>query len=121
MFSALFTDHDTVSSEMIEPYIKIIGEDNLELFYKWIWVRCKNPEIENFGKRFFLEMGDWKYQMTLLKKYLATLQSSYTDMAKIHQMALMYYINEELDDDQQEKLAIFESNLITEAENINNQ
>lgn len=66
-------------------------------------------------------MGDWKYQVTLLKKYMSILQSSFTDMAKMHQMALMYFINEELDDDQQEKLAIFESNLITEAENVKNQ
>lgn len=28
------------------------------------------------------------------------LQSSYTDMAKMHQIALMYFINEELDDEQ---------------------
>jgi hypothetical protein len=38
-------------------------------------------------------------------------------MAKLHQIALMYFINEELDDEQQEKLAIFESNLIAESEN----
>lgn len=58
------------------------------------------PDIENFGKRFFLELGDWKYQVTLLKKYMQMLQSSYTDLAKLHQIALMYFINEELDDEQ---------------------
>jgi hypothetical protein len=75
------------------------------------------PDIENFGRRFFLELGDWKYQVSLLRKYLQLLQSCYTDMAKLHQIALMYFINEELDDEQQEKLAIFESNLIAESEN----
>ena len=85
---------------MIEPYIKTIGEDCLQHFYKFIWARCKTPDIENFGKRFFLELGDCKYQLTLLKKYLQLLQSCYTDMAKLHQIALMYYINEELDDEQ---------------------
>jgi hypothetical protein len=28
------------------------------------------PDIENFGRRFFLELGDWKYQVSLMKKYV---------------------------------------------------
>ena len=64
-------------------------------------MRCKQPDIQDFGKRFFLELGgDWKYQVTIIKRYLQMLQSSYTDMAKMHQIALMYFINEELDDEQ---------------------
>jgi len=47
-------------------------------------VKCKQPDIDNFGKRFFFEMGDWKFQVTLLKKYMSVLQSSFTDMSKVH-------------------------------------
>jgi hypothetical protein len=83
----------------VEPYVKTIGEDNLKLFYKWIWIRCKMPDIDDFGRRFFLEMGDWKYQVTLLKKYMQTLHTSFTDLARTHQIVLMYFINEDLDDE----------------------
>jgi hypothetical protein len=44
-------------------------------------------------------MGDWKYQVTLLKKFMKTLQTSFTDLSKIHSTVLMYYINEDLDDE----------------------
>jgi hypothetical protein len=60
---------------MIEPYIKTIGEDCLQLFYKWLWVRAKQPEIENFGRLYFIELSnnDWRYQIHLVKNFMQTL------------------------------------------------
>lgn len=74
IFMSLFTNQSD-PEQMIEPYIRTIGDDCLQLFYKWLWVRVKQPEIENFGRRFFTELAsnDWRYQVNLIKKFMETL------------------------------------------------
>ena len=81
-------------------------------------MRTRHPEIDNFGRRFFLELAgnDWRYQVSLVKRFIETLQSAYQDLYTVHNLAVSYYINEEMDDEQQEKLAIFESNLISSSD-----
>jgi hypothetical protein len=116
MFATLFAE--VSDPDPIEPHVKTIGNENVQLFYKWIWVRLRNPDIENFGKRFFFELCDLRFQIYLLKTYMTVLTSLYSQLCDLHSHMLGYYISDEIDDEQQERLAIFESNLITESEQL---
>jgi hypothetical protein len=42
----------------IEPWVNTFGEESLQLFYKFVWIQCRQPEIDNFGRKFFLELCD---------------------------------------------------------------
>ena len=68
----------------IEPWVNTFGEENLQLFYKFVWLKCRQPEIDNFGRRFFLELCDTQFQIYLVKKYLAVLNSMYSDLFAMH-------------------------------------
>ena len=100
----------------IEPWTITVGEENIQLFYKYLWVRCKSPEIKDFGRNFFFEVCEPKFQIHLVKQYMKMLNSMYTDLLMIHQSMLSYCISDELEDDKQEALALFESKLIADAE-----
>jgi hypothetical protein len=83
----------------IEPWVITFGQESLELFYKYIWAKCRQPEIENFGKRFFLELCDTPFQILLVKKYLGVLNSMYSDLFSTHQSMLSYCISDDLEDE----------------------
>ena len=42
------------------------------------------PEIKDFGKRFFLEMCDTKFQTHLIKQFMKLLNSMYSDLLAVH-------------------------------------
>jgi hypothetical protein len=59
LFVKLFAEADMKTT--VEPSILTTGEEYLKVFYKYVWWKLKSPEIENFGKRFFLELSDNDY------------------------------------------------------------
>ena len=64
MFTKTFSDHDYNSA--IEPFVITVGEEYLKLFYKFIWFKCKNPEVDDFGKKFFFDICDTNFQIHLI-------------------------------------------------------
>ena len=69
MFIALYAE---ISDKelAVEPYISTIGMEHVKLLYKYIWIKMKHPEIEDFGKRFFFELCDTNFQIQLVKSYM---------------------------------------------------
>ena len=76
MFIALFAE----VTESVEPWTKNIGEDMLQLFYKSLWLKLRQPDMKDFGKRFFIELCDSRFQIHLLKGFMETLRSIYSDI-----------------------------------------
>jgi hypothetical protein len=77
---------------MIEPFVGATGDEYVKLFYKYIWFKIKSPEIENFGKRFFLEIADTHYQIHLVKAFMKIMQSLYTEIYDQHKAILTKFV-----------------------------
>jgi hypothetical protein len=77
----MFVDLLFESTEETEPYMGVAAKQFLNLLSRYIWVRAGSPLIDNFGLRFFNELCDLPFQMSLVKKFLHTILSSvYTDI-----------------------------------------
>ena len=44
--------------QFVDAYEDTIAEAYLQLFYKYIWFKMKNPDVKDFGTRFFSEYGE---------------------------------------------------------------
>ena len=65
MFIDLYAEEKYMES-VVEPFYKTIGEVHLKLFYKFLWWKLKSPLIDDFGKKFFLELCDAPFQIYLV-------------------------------------------------------
>lgn len=83
MFVTLLAEQPK-DSVLIEPQVITIGDEMLKLFYKYLWFKNKNPEIDNFGQRFFNEIGDADYQIHILRSFMNMLWSSYRELYNSH-------------------------------------
>jgi hypothetical protein len=112
MFIDIFAEK---TADSIEPYVQAIGKEFLENFYQYVWYRLKQPSIDAIGKRYFLELCNDNQQIYLIKTYKDTLMSTYNELNDLHNELLLRFIPDDLPEEHQEKLAIFESNLISAA------
>ncbi len=80
LFIETFGEVNDEESLNIYPYLRVIGDTHLKLFYKFLWWKLRCPTIDDFGKRFFLELCDTKFQIHLLKLYMNHLLSLYQDL-----------------------------------------
>ena len=52
LFLNLFAEKAKGDS-FIDAYEDTISEKFLELFYKFLWFKLRNPDMDNIGKQFF--------------------------------------------------------------------
>ena len=88
MFIRIFGGENSRRSEdasemaMIEPYVTTIGEEFLNLFYKYLHNKVKQPDIADFGRTFFFELcsSNADYQIHLLHSFFKLLSSAYSEI-----------------------------------------
>lgn len=112
MFADIFAEKDLTA---VEPYVHAIGDEYLKMFYQFIWFKLNQPTIENIGKKYFFELCEEPQQVYLVKQFKNVIQQMFMDIYNVHNELVMGFIPE-LPEEQQDLIAIFESNLITSAE-----